>query len=97
MRESERKVARERQRKYYAEHKDEINARARDRRRQNPEKARAAWRKWYYANRETRKAYMRKYYEEHRDALIGRAKQWNMEHRDGFNARRRVQGEAEAS
>lgn len=59
-----------------ATHKDEINARLRERNRIDPDAKRARGRKHYEAHAEERRAYRRRYYEENRERELAKQRQW---------------------
>ena len=70
----------ERDRKYYERHKEQVNERNRKWRLANPEKYREYNtnynRRWRAANRELSNRYARKYYAAHRDAELERHREW---------------------
>lgn len=59
-----------------AKHKDEINARLRERNRIDPDTKRARSRRHYEKHAEERRAYRRRYYEEHRERELAKQHQW---------------------
>lgn len=79
----------ERRRKHYAEHRDEVNERARKDRAEHPEKQREYQRKYAAEHRDEERERARKWYAEHRDKAIERARKYNAEHRDERNERAR--------
>lgn len=79
-----------------AEHRprsDEERARAaanaRRRRRANPEKARAASRRWYETHAEQARGHARDYYWEHRDRYLEQMRRYKEEHHDALLAKGR--------
>lgn len=59
-----------------AKHKDEINARLRERNRIDPDAKRARGRRHYEKHAEERRAYRRRYYEENRERELAKQRQW---------------------
>lgn len=70
---SSRKRANDRWR---AKHKDEINARLRERNRIDPDAKRVRSRRHYENHAEERRAYRRRYYEENRERELAKQRQW---------------------
>src|SRR5258708_1163939 len=62
-------------RKYHQDHREEINAKQRDKNCANPEKARARARKYRTKNSEKKKASSRKYRQNHRDELTAKERE----------------------
>ena len=60
------------QRRYQAEHREELNAKQREYYKSHKEQFKAASYKWIAKNKDRHRAYMREYYAAHRDELLAR-------------------------